>query len=202
MVDYNNSNIYLSFSQNIGGEQEESGSSIIVDNIGNIYVTGSTFGSLGATNAGVCTTQTGCPSDIFLIKWNSSGVKQWTKQWGTTASDSGNSVAVDSLGNVFVVGSKLLKYDTDGNIIWVKSILGNSIKIDNNDNLYILLNNSSLSKYTNNGDLLWTKSIVSSNSFALDNAGNIYITGSTTIGLDGNTNAGGSDVFLIKFEAQ
>ena len=49
---------------------------VTVDSSGNIYVTGYTSGGLdNNTNSG--------NTDIFLVKYNSSGVKQWTKQYGT-----------------------------------------------------------------------------------------------------------------------
>ena len=50
----------------------DSGFGVTTDSLGNIYVTGSTYGHLdGNTNSG--------GSDIFLVKYNSSGTKQWTK---------------------------------------------------------------------------------------------------------------------------
>ena len=42
--------------------------------------------------------------DIFLVKYNSSGTKQWTKQLGTSDNDSGLGVTTDSLGNIYVTG--------------------------------------------------------------------------------------------------
>jgi len=42
--------------------------------------------------------------DIFLVKYNSSGTKQWTKQLGTSSDDRGNSVTTDSSGNIYVTG--------------------------------------------------------------------------------------------------
>ena len=42
--------------------------------------------------------------DMFLMKYNSSGTKQWTKQMGTSSDDWGNSVTTDSSGNIFVTG--------------------------------------------------------------------------------------------------
>ena len=55
---------------------DESGwDAVAVDGSGNIYVTGYTSGDLdGETNAG--------GSDTVLIKYNSSGTKQWTRCWG------------------------------------------------------------------------------------------------------------------------
>jgi len=72
----------------------------------NIYVTGSTSGGLdGNTNSGI--------HDIFLVKYNSSGVKQWTKQLGTSSTDVGNGVTVDSSDNIYVTG--LTSGGLDGN---------------------------------------------------------------------------------------
>ena len=40
--------------------------------------------------------------DIFQVKYNSSGTKQWTKQSGTSSSDYGYGVTVDSSDNIYV----------------------------------------------------------------------------------------------------
>ena len=42
--------------------------------------------------------------DMFLVKYNSSGTKQWTKQLGTSAIDYGKGVTVDSSDNLYVTG--------------------------------------------------------------------------------------------------
>ena len=42
--------------------------------------------------------------DLFVVKYNSSGTKQWTKQLGTSSSDYAHGVAVDSSGNVYAAG--------------------------------------------------------------------------------------------------
>jgi len=73
------------------------GNGVTTDSSGNIYVTGKTGGGLdGNTSSG--------GYDIFLVKYNSSGTKQWTKQLGTSSSDSGNGVTTDSSGNIYVTG--------------------------------------------------------------------------------------------------
>ena len=88
-------------------------------------MTGGTDGDLdGNTNLG--------SYDIFLVKYNSSGTKQWTKQLGTTSSDYGFGVTTDSSGNIYVTGYTsgnldgntssggkdifLVKYDSSGTI--------------------------------------------------------------------------------------
>ena len=86
-------------------------------------MTGWTGGGLdGNTNSG--------NTDIFLVKFNSSGTKQWTKQLGTSSPEYGNGVTTDSSGNIYVTGYTqggldgntnsggkdifLVKYNSDG----------------------------------------------------------------------------------------
>ena len=38
------------------------------------------------------------PNDAFVVKYNSSGTKQWTKQFGTSSTDLADGVAIDSSG--------------------------------------------------------------------------------------------------------
>jgi len=52
----------------------------------------------------------------------------------------------------------------------------------------------------------WTKQIgTSSGEYGIgvttDSSGNIYVTGYTEGGLDGNTNSGGKDIFLVKYNS-
>ena len=42
--------------------------------------------------------------DMFLIKYDSSGNKQWSKLVGTSGDDRGHGVSVDASGNVYVTG--------------------------------------------------------------------------------------------------
>jgi len=74
------------------------GNSVTSDSSDNIYVTGRTRGGLDGN------TSSGDDDDIFLVKYNSSGTKQWTKQMGTSSFDCGNGVSTDSSGNIYVTG--------------------------------------------------------------------------------------------------
>lgn len=84
-----------------GGTSYDEGNGIAVDASGNVYVTGSyngtaTFGTTTKTSAG--------GEDIFVAKYNSSGVLQWVQSAGGTSEDWGNGIAVDGSGNVYVTG--------------------------------------------------------------------------------------------------
>jgi hypothetical protein len=147
-----------------------------VDSTGNVYVTGSAEGTLGASAFGL--------SDIFLAKFDSSGNPLFIKQLGTTGNDIGYGVAVDSTGNVYVTGSAegtlgasafglsdmfLAKFDSSGNNIFIQQ-LG-----------------------TTGRDISY--------GIILDSSLNPFITGSAEGNLDGNTSAGLSDIFLAKFNS-
>ena len=61
-----------------------------------------------------------------------------------------------------------------------------------------------LAKYDTNGKKLWTHQLGTSSDdigldVSVDSGGNAYVTGVTDGSLDGNTNAGGEDMFLVKF---
>ena len=83
--------------QQLGTSSSDNGYGVTVDSSDNIYVTGYTTGGLdGNTNSG--------DDDLILVKYNSSGTKQWTQQLGTSSSDIGTGVTVDSSDNIYVTG--------------------------------------------------------------------------------------------------
>jgi hypothetical protein len=214
------------------------GQSLAVDGNGNVFLTGSTTGSLHDQ------TQSGL-RDLFLIKYNSSGIRQWTKQSGASASNSiGQSLALDSTGNVFIAGSTtksldsqlisgdkdafIMKYDNNGTKLWTKLSGGihfetsaSSIAIDSIGNIYLSGNtngnldseiyfgtsDSFISKYNSAGIKQWTKLLggagfqTTSFAIAVDPLQNVYLTGLTKGGLDGQTFAGEMDVFLTKWDS-
>ena len=67
--------------------------SIAVDNVNNVYVTGYSFG----TNSG---------NDIVTIKYDNNGNQIWLERYNGPANgdDEGNAIAVDTNGNVYVTG--------------------------------------------------------------------------------------------------
>ena len=81
---------------------------VATDSSGNVYVTGGTKGGLdGNTSAG--------NTDLFVVKYNSSGTKQWTKQLGSSSRDYDYGVATDSSRNVYVSGDTYGGLDNNTN---------------------------------------------------------------------------------------
>ena len=69
---------------------------------------GYTYGGLdGNINTGA--------SDLFVVKYNSSGTKQWTKQLGSSSRDYDYGVATDSSRNVYVSGDTYGGLDNNTN---------------------------------------------------------------------------------------
>lgn len=210
-----------------GWNTYDPGAHISTDVNGNCYVTGLfysptiTFGSTTLTNAG--------GSDIFIVKYDANGTVVWAKSAGGSGDDTGSGIAIDANGNSYITGSFLsstitigsttlsnagiyncdmfvMKYDTNGNLVWAKSAGGeysdkaSSITVDANGNSYITgwfdswslifgstvlgafsVNESDLFivKYDANGNVLWAHSA---------GGGANTDTGGSDIAADANTN--------------
>ena len=125
-------------------------SAIAVDSAGNVYVTG-------------CSEESNRLYDYATIKYSGAGKELWAKRYNGPGQgfddDRATAVAVDSSGNVYVTGSSTgyatdwdyatIKYSSTGEELWVKRYNGPG----------------------NGGD--------ESNAMAVDNAGNVYVTGSS-----------------------
>jgi hypothetical protein len=156
------------------------GHSVATDASGNVYVTGSTNGDLDGN------TLTGT-QDFFVTKYNSGGVKQYTRQLGVAGvANYGYSVATDASGNVYVAG--LTRGGLDGN-----PLMGTQ------DVFVTKYNSLGVKQYTRQLGVAGASTY--GHSVATDASGNVYATGYTTGGLDGNTLTGTQDVFVIKYDS-
>lgn len=148
--------------------------SICTDLQGNIYITGYAPSGLGSNSSNG-------PWGIFVIKYNSSGSRLWTKHLGSY--DFGTGIAVDGDGNVYVTGYS--SYDLNNNSLYKTKIL--------------------LAKYSPDGTFLWVKYKTNNsvgndtaNDIAVGKDGNIYIAGSTQGGYTRN-NAWEGDYLICSY---
>ncbi len=126
-----------------GGDNDETNEGgCVVDNNLNVYLTGSARSNAEIAYKGF-DSLIGGGIDLFLVKFNSNGVRQWGTYFGGNADELSNSCAIDSLGNVYFAGSTrssglgflgydtlydgagyydlnglLVKFDSFGNRIW------------------------------------------------------------------------------------
>ena len=188
-----------------------SGMGIALDDLGNVYITGSFHGVLNFS--GHVLTSSGC-SDIFVLKLNSSGAFQWLKQAGGADCDYGQSIAVSGA-SVYVTGSFkvsatfggsdisssgsnyfLTKLSTtDGSFQWVRQAngasdgIGYSIAADISGNVYTTGNFKgnasfgpfSLSSIASTGELFFTKYDASGNVLWAEKGSSTYAAGNSIV---------------------
>ncbi len=199
----------VSISQNIewtkaiGGGSYDTGLSISIDNLGNVYTIGYYQGTSdfdpGEQSHNI-TAKGG--QDIFISKLNANGDFLWAKSVGGSSNDVGYSIATDAIGNVYASGS--FQYIADFNT-------GEGIedlRSSGSEDIFIL-------KLGTDGVFKWAKKIGSFNTevsyeITTDNAGNIYATGLFYETTDFNPNTevynlvsnGNSDVFILKLTTE
>ncbi len=156
---------------------------LAVDPHGNVYVIGYTKDSFAGSPSGEL--------DLFLIKFNSDGSQAWARQTGCVGNynTSAKKIAVDTFGNSYIVGNSngpfggteigangfIIKFDTNGNQIWVKQIS------------------------VNRADAL-----IYPDGIAIDEVrDSIYVTGSARANFSTNTvpGTGFLDLFILKYDS-
>ncbi len=149
-----------------------------MDSLGNVYVSGfytHTGSNISLGNNVSLPWGTG-NNDVFLIKYNSSGVAQWAKtiNGNSGSNDQGLSIAIDSLDNVYLSGSY--------------SIIGAGPVITLAPGITLGATNGTVAgfvvKYNSFGDAQWAKTIIHSSGSQLcrgittDSSNNVYVCGS------------------------
>jgi len=197
----------LVWAKKIGGSGADRGHSLAIDNANNyLYITGEYSGTTDfdpATEIFNLTAVGG--QDCFITKFDMSGNFVWARSMGGPAQEEpGNSILLDSNGDVIVTGWFWGTSDFDPGI--------------NTFNLTAFgQSDVFIAKLDSEGDFSWAKNLggageiyVSSWSSALDSSGNIYTTGNFeggTVDFDPGTGAfnltpfGGSDIFIHKMRA-
>ncbi|NYB25879.1 MAG: chitobiase/beta-hexosaminidase C-terminal domain-containing protein [Methanobacteriaceae archaeon] len=200
-----NSNGNLVYSTYFGGASEDRGYGIVLDNSGNVYITGYTASTNFPTTSDAYQTIYGGGSyDAFVSKFNSIGTLVYSSYLGGTNTDQGNSIAVDTDGNIYITGKTIsTNFPTTSDAY-------QATKSDTSTTYSEVF----VSKFNSSGALVYSTYLGGSkksdygSGIAVDNEGNIYITGRTEstsfpITTDAyQTSRGGSyDAFLSKFSS-
>jgi len=188
IANYDQSGIFQ-WAVKAGGSNFEIAYDIACDNSGNSYITGvyngtATFGTTTLTSLG--------NYEIFIAKYNSSGVFQWAKSAGSSDYEWGINIAVDNSGNCFVTGE------------FFSTISFGSATVTTNGDRDVFL-----AKYSSEGDFQWAVSGGSGyydlcGGVTSDASGNVYLSGmiSGPANFSGHiiTTIGYQNIFYIKYD--
>ena len=136
----------MQWQQCLGLSESDYGEGVGVDGSGNVYVSGATRSINGVQ------------SDALIAKYNASGAIQWQRilQSSSDVPDQSRDLAVDSSGNVYIVGNTrssmsalsdvlIAKYNTSGTLQWQRTLassgvtnaIGYAASVDNSGNIYV-----------------------------------------------------------------
>ncbi len=141
----------LEFARNFGGVFQDRGHDMVRDGQGNFLITGSFDGTAdfdpttGVFNLSAHGAGSVSNPDVFIAKYDTSGMLLWARSFGGNGADEGNFIDLDQNSNIYVVGKFsdtadfdpfsgvtshvasvsgerfIAKYDAFGGLIWVRS---------------------------------------------------------------------------------
>jgi hypothetical protein len=200
----------LGYSSFLGGTTVDNGNAIVIDSLGQAYVTGTTNSVAFPNVAAHYQPANGGGLDVFVTQINAAGsANVWSTYIGGAGDDIGNGIALDGASppNVYVTGSTTDRVTFPNTKAF--GILGGT------DAFVASLNNAgTVLKYST---VFGGPQVESGNGIAVDSAGNAYVTGVTgsmaansfpytfaggvafTAGADQTTGGGATDAFVAKF---
>lgn len=164
------SNGNFAWVRTLGSTQADIGLAITTDAAGNIYVTGLFMDTVDFDpGPGVTKLISAGKADVFVAKFSAAGNLVWAKNFGGTGDDQGNTIQVDSKGDIYLGGffNNDFKFNPSTTKIDMTSI--------GNRDVFI-------SKLNSSGNLIWAKQyggafMESISGLAVNSLGEVYISG-------------------------
>lgn len=182
LVAYSSSGV-VQWVARMGTTSQDIGRAVATDSGGNVYVTGFFNGAFTAYSSNGTafspTLPAGIGSDVFLVKYNSSGTVQWNARLFGPSGDVGFAVQTDSAGDVYIAGQAntgIVAYNADGTFFgggFAPSLTGGAVY-------------SFVIKYSSSGNVVWISpsygggvggGTTGIRAIDLDSANNLYTTG-------------------------
>lgn len=180
------------WAKTLGGYGSDVANAVATDGSGNVSVVGAFDVSITGVNFGGGALFSAGSTDVFVVKYSSTGTHLWSKRFGGSGLDGATAVAVDPSGNVVVVGYFNGTVDFGG---------GSLVSAGGND-IFV-------AKYSGtNGAHLWSKRLGTStseipNRVAVDSYGDVVVigsfTGSVNFGGGALASAGAEDIVVAKY---
>jgi hypothetical protein len=173
-----------SWTSQLGTSDVDKVTSVSATRSGDVYVGGTTQGSLGGTNLAPTVL------DGFVARYDKNGTRKWIHQVGTALEDGITDIAATPTGDVYAVGT------TSGSL----SALAGEGNQGGQDNF--------VAKYDKNGNRKWihqfgTAGYDQVSSVAVTASGDVYLTGFTSGSLSaapGESAQGDFDVFVARYD--
>ncbi len=200
------------------GNSDDKASALVLDNLGNVYVTG-------------YSTDSTTYEDYVTIKYDGSGNIVWANRYNGEDDGDDNAVALalDNIGNVCVTGTSnadyvTIKYGVSGDLIRADVYRGpgNSfdyakvVKVDVSGNVYVAGSGLGMNgtkdyvtiKYNAHGDTNWVQRYHGMgqgdnelSALALDDSGNVFVTGTSHYGYATiKYNSNGDTIWVRRYE--
>lgn len=174
-----------------GGAYQDEAYSVSTDASGNCYITGyftgnATFSGINVASAGYFDT------DMFLLKYNPSGLLLWAKRSGGTGNDFAYGIDVANTGHIFICG-----------------VFKGTKSFGDNTLTRVSGSNGFVARYDGNGKMSWSRNTNGSgtNEFrkvSTDASGNCYVVGAigenVSIGSIELASNGEKDACIVKYD--
>jgi len=182
-----------------GGLAMDEGFDIKTDASEFIYLTGYTGSTTDIASSWAYDTKFGGNFDAFLAKFSSTGIRIWGTYYGGSGVETGNKLAIDSSGFVYICGNTSSTTDIASTGAYDATLSGEY--------------DAFLVKFTSNGSRIWGTYFGGNdkdyfNAIATDGYSNLYVGGSTSSTTDiasagayDVTFGGVSDAILVKFSS-
>ena len=182
-----------------GGPGNDEGNSCSTDTLGNIFISGYTQSSSAISSPGAFQSTPNSLFDMFIVKFNSSGVRQWGSYFGGTGKELNESCCTDLAGNIFITGN----LSTNSSSLSTPGAY--QINYSGGEDVI-------LAKFDGNGNRIWStyfggSSLDNVRSCAVNRFGDVFIAGTTLSNTSLSTpnayqvnNGGSRDAFLAKFD--
>lgn len=187
---------YRQWATYYGGNNDDGSTGCSVDANGNVYALGYTYSS-DLTMLNSHQGSFGGAKDVFLAKFNNSGVLQWATYYGGEGIENSGNCHISSNNEIFICGETTSTINISTSGAYQNTVAANS------DLFYSIFNSLGTrlyGTYYGSEGTDWGPNIIT------DNLGNIYIAGVTTsttnmstVGTQQFNNGGGYDNCLAKF---
>lgn len=179
------------WARRMGGSKYAYPAGLTLDSNSNVHVVGSFSGSVDFNpGAPIASLTSAGDEDIFVVKLNSAGTYQWARRFGGPEPDYGHDIAVDDNGDILTTGS------FDGTVDFNPGSATFNLASGGIDDIFV-------SKLDANGNFLWAGNLGCSQldigaDVAVDDEGNVYVTGLFTNSGDFDPGIGVFDLFAVE----